>query len=299
MRAIRFVIILIAVVSAGTIRAEDAKPLILRARPIQIISCDTLPTQVKPAVGHIRFKPGFGIFYLVEGTDLRGVKAGSLFIDSIFTPDGTDISRKRNGEPAYNQGAFPTVSDDGTYCIFSVEVGDSSQFGKVERLIVKGSIVALTGSEHEKKTVELDVNDGSEKKVGPFSIQVAGLVPMASPVVAGGYSPVISSDIPTAKVTPLGDQATVVQAPTKSARPPFGSSPNDGSAFVQINLAGPMSNIINATFKNGDRELQTGYTSYFPDRQRCYGFPRPHTGKLTLTLAYWAGLHEAKVQIGQ
>ena len=92
-----------------------------------------------------------------------GIKNESLSIHSVLTGDGKDISRKRNGDPAYRQGSFPKASDDGKYCVFYLEVDDASQFGKVEKISVKGSIIALIGSNREEKTVELNVGDKGEE----------------------------------------------------------------------------------------------------------------------------------------
>jgi hypothetical protein len=142
-----------------------------RIRPVQIVSCDTIPEGLAFDVKPMGYQPGFEIFYLVEGSDLAGIKPESLVIESIKSADGPDIAKKRNGKPACKLGPFPKASDDGKYCVFSMHV-DDNQFGKIDKLAIKGSVVVLSGSKREEKTVDLKVTDTKAKKVGPFSIQI-------------------------------------------------------------------------------------------------------------------------------
>jgi hypothetical protein len=269
MRTATFVAMLILAINVGAIFGEDASSTTLRAKPIQIVSCDVLPPEAVHLGGFMQHKPGFQIFYLIEGADLIGIKSESLSIDSVLTADGKDISKKRNGNPSYQQGSFPKASEDGKYCVFSLEVDDASQFGKVEKIAVNGSIVALIGSNRQEKTVELKVGDKKETKIGPYSIQVS----KSNGGMFGGMMPMLTPGS-------SGDSA-------KSGE----------KSFIGIKLTGPMSGIIKAKFKDGDHELQSGYS--YDSKSRNYDFPTPKSGKITLTLSYWADLKEAKVKIGQ
>jgi hypothetical protein len=296
-------------ISLGLAVADGAEAA-LHAKPIQIKSCDILPGQVMPIAGFMQHQAGFEIVYLVEGADLVGVKSATLAIDSILTPDGRNIAKKRNGNRAYSLGSFPKATDDGKYCIFSLQVDDASQFGKVEQLKIKGSIAALVGSAREEKTLELSVNDtkpAAEKKgagdkreandkktagdkktpkakktaadkkvatVGPFTIAIGD---RESGGFGGLFGPL------------LGGMGT---APQPAAAPQNGKP-----SFVGIKLTGPMEAIIDVKFKDGDQELQSGYE--YDTNSRQYTFSKPSSGKLTLMLSYWADLKETKVLIGQ
>ena len=155
--------------NALAVGGEDAKPATLRARPVQIISARPARTGGQRC-RVMQHKAGFQNLSH-RRRRLIGVKDKSLVIDSMTTPAGKDISKKRNGHPAYEQGSFPKTSEDGKFCIFSLEYPDSSQFGQVEKLVVKGSITALLASHREEKKIELDVGNKKSQKVGPFTLQ--------------------------------------------------------------------------------------------------------------------------------
>jgi hypothetical protein len=147
---------------------EAAQPE-LRIRPIQIISCDTLPEALPWNIKPPLHEPGFQIYYLVEGTGIAGIS--SLVIDTIKTPDGVDISKHRSGRLTYKLGSFPPTSANGKYALFSLYVSEN-QFGKVEKLDVKGQVTILLGSKREEKTIELKMAEEQQKQIGPFSVQV-------------------------------------------------------------------------------------------------------------------------------
>jgi hypothetical protein len=145
-------------------------------------------------------------------------------------------------------------------------VDNPSQFGKVEKLKINGEIVALLGSQREEKTVEIDVKEKQETKVGPFSIQVGK-------PGAGGLMGVFSMAL--------------------SGTPPAKKESDN----VGVKLAGPMSAVIDAKFKADDQDLRPCYS--FDEKARDYTFQKPKSGKLILTLSYWNDLKEAKVKIGE
>lgn len=272
MRATILAAAAIVVLFGGILRGEDAKPAVFHAKPFRITSTGVVSGEAMAAVtGFGQNKPGFEISYLIEGEDLIGVKKNSLEIKSIMTGRGKDISKKRNGKIAYDMGSFPKASDDGKYCVFSIEVDDASQFGKVEQIKVNGSIVALLGTKREDKTVEVNVNEKKETKAGLFSIQVG------KPGAGGGM---------------FGALTQALGGPGAAPSAKDGDKSNVG-----IKLTGPMSSMIEAKFKDGDHELQSCYS--YDDKSRDYTFPKPKSGKLTVILSYWADMKEAEVRIGE
>jgi hypothetical protein len=162
----------VGLLAMGAVYAQEAGQPSVRARPVQIVSCDDLPARLDFKVKPMGYKPGFQIYYLLEGENLVGIKKDSLVLDFIKTASGSDISKHRNGKPAYEQGSFPKVSEDGKHGVFSVEV-EENQFGKLENLSIKGTITVLTGSQRKEQSVELSVADKQKKKVGPFSVAIA------------------------------------------------------------------------------------------------------------------------------
>jgi hypothetical protein len=146
---------------------EHAQP-VLRARPIQIVSRDTLPEEMRRKL-LLLSEADFQIFYLLEGTNIAGVD--SLVIDTIKTPDGVDVSKDRNGRPTYALGYRTNLTPDRKYGVFCVNV-TGSQFGKVEKLEVKGHVVALIGSRREEKTIEVKATGENPLQVGPFTIKI-------------------------------------------------------------------------------------------------------------------------------
>lgn len=141
----------------------------LSVRPIQMVSCATLPDGIAFDVKPMGHEAGFEIFYLVEGKNLIAIKEDSLILSAIKTKEGLDISKSRTGDPTYKQGPFPRVSKDGKYAVFSVKV-EHEQFGKVDALTMQGSVVALMASKRETKDLALPVTGKQSKNIGPFTV---------------------------------------------------------------------------------------------------------------------------------
>ena len=94
--------IVVAMISCNLAPGGDGGKPSMRVRPIQIISCDNLPSEMAIDAKPMGYQPGFQVFYLVEGQDIAGFD--SLAIESINTPEGVDIWKYRNGKPAYKVG---------------------------------------------------------------------------------------------------------------------------------------------------------------------------------------------------
>ena len=116
MKSTIIAVLILTLAGSVLLGGEPLQP-IMRARPIQIISCNTWPDHVPIDLKPMGHKSGFEIWYLIEGKDLAGVN--SVVIDAIRTPEGADISKDRDGHPTYELGPFPQNSTDGKYAVFS------------------------------------------------------------------------------------------------------------------------------------------------------------------------------------
>jgi len=202
MRIIICLSVMICAVTFGVFHAQETKNPSISVRPVQIITCDDLPSGLDFMTKPMGYKPGFQIYYLLEGENLIGIKSDSLVLDFINTASGADILKQRSGKPAYKLAPFPKTSEDGRYGIFSI-VAKQNQFGKLDGFSIKGTITILTASKHEKKSIELPVAGTQKKNVGPFSVKIdsGGESPM-------GFGP---SDNNTLSVTFYGPLASIIE----------------------------------------------------------------------------------------
>jgi hypothetical protein len=150
------------------IQEEKYETRAFPVRPIQIVSCASLPSDLTAEVRPCGYEDGFQIYYLVEGDSIAGFD--SLSIDSVKTPEGGDVSKEKSGTATYRAGPFPKISVDGKYCVFSLVV-PRNQFGNVEKLAVRGRVTLLVGTKREERRATLAIDDQSEKKIGPFTVQ--------------------------------------------------------------------------------------------------------------------------------
>jgi hypothetical protein len=150
-----------------------AEPAALTARPIQIVSCDRLASELPFEAKPMGYEPGFQIFYAVTGEDLIGFKDDSLAVDGIKTADGKDLGKSRTGKPTWKMGSFPKVTEDGKTGIFSLECSEVA-FGKVESLKISGSVVALIGSDLQNKEIAFTVGKDAEQKLDSLTITFGG-----------------------------------------------------------------------------------------------------------------------------
>ena len=214
---------------------------------------------------------GFQIYYLAEGRDI--VRFDSLVIEAIKTPEGIDISKLSNGEPAYESGHFPLTSADGKYCVFSLIVSQN-QLGKVDRLSIKGHATILVATKRAEEKLGLDVADKGVKKAGPFSVQVK---PSRSGVFPSFVIP------PT--VAPSTDRKPSELTPARPIRP----------NAVDVRVTGPLKSLISARFMDGNDRLEP--SCMWDDTERTYTIPKPKAGEVSLTLKYAVELKEAHLPL--
>ncbi len=140
-------------------------------KPVMISAGAELPASLGFRDKPMFYYLGFEITYLVEATDLIGFKKDSLTVTSITAADGKDISKKRNGKPSYELSSFPKITDDGKYGIFQIKVSEN-QFGKLDNLKVTGTVVALTGSDRQTKTLTMKLSETKVEEVGGLKISL-------------------------------------------------------------------------------------------------------------------------------
>jgi len=146
-------------------------PPALKARMIQVLSCDDIPASVPFDAKPMQYEPGFRVWFLIEGADLVGFKPESLAISAMIDGAGKDISKKRNGSPAYKMGSFPKVSDDGKFAVFEVD-GTENEFGRADQIKISGAVTMLTSTKRSEAKGELDLSLQRKVALGPFQASV-------------------------------------------------------------------------------------------------------------------------------
>jgi hypothetical protein len=253
--------------------AQDLIRPSFRIRPIQTISSDTVPEDLPFEVKPGPLRKGFTIYYLVEGKDIACFD--SLAIESIKTPQGADISRNRNGTPAYDTGAFPRTSTDGRYCLFSLDFNEN-QYGKVDTLAIKGEVTLFLATQREAKKIWLKPDDEQEKKVGPFAVQVK-----PAPV-----QPDRPFAVPHTSRKQIRDG--IVPAPVEVPPRPV---------FRTIEITGPVQSLAVVRITDGDEEIMEGAS--WDEKSRVNYVPQPKTGEYAVILVYWLDMKKVKFPFGQ
>jgi hypothetical protein len=221
------------------------------------------------------YQPGFQVYYLVEGEDIAGF--GSVAVEAVTTPDGTDISRYRNGSPAYTTG-FSNTSPDGKYCVFSVAVANN-QFGKVDSLAIKGQVTVLLATNREEKTIDLKATEKGEKKIGPFSVQVKSAgnnVPMPVPATITPQPPPIT---PTSSTPARGNVSLPAIRASSTASPILPPTVDPKAIFTPVRANG-------ATPVPGPPPAITYNPYQGPPPATTYTVPNPYQGPTTSRLPY-------------
>ena len=170
------IILALTVLSMHTTDCADAAKTAsalstVTCKPVMIFAGTELPASIGFQDRPMGYNLGFEIAYLVEASDLIGFKKDSLSITSITAADGKDISKKRNGKPSYELGSFPKTTDDGKLGIFQIKVSEN-QFGKLDNLKVIGTVVALTGSDRQTKTLTMKLSETKIEEIGGLKISL-------------------------------------------------------------------------------------------------------------------------------
>jgi hypothetical protein len=321
----RTAMLILALIASRAVGA-DSNPTPLEIRPIEITSWAAHPDDL--SVGLEAFlqgrnrRPGSQIVYLMTGKDLVGIKHDSLRIESVRTIDGAEISKKRNGEPAYQLLSLSTA-DSGKYCGFSVLV-EGDHFGKVETLAIKGTIVALRSTKHEEKTIKLNLADRGQKTLGPFSVCLDDVVSAASdPIDDTGswWESILSYLLGHPMICSFFEKADT-PVPTRACgdlRPADTSAPKGDAgripftfdftidevtkhAHVPLKVAGPIVNLIAVKYEMDGQRRVASNTSWDGEglESRTYNLPMPrHDAPLMVTVSYWTDVKESTVSFGK
>ena len=268
-------------------------------------------------------RPGFQITYLVRGKDLVGVKHNTLRVECPFARrTESRYPEKRNGEVAYTLHEVGATVD-GKYCAFAMYV-DGNQFGEVETLAIKGTIVVLRSTRHEERTVKLSLANREKKAAGPFSVCLARrclrglrtdrrakeLVQSVLRYLFGRaevHSP--SEDArPRAITCGIWKSADISETKEGLSRIPIAFDlelsigNGDNGDHVPLKVTGPMSNLIAVKYDvDGERHVAWNYDCSTEDfNSRTYNLPKPSSGApLTVTLSYWTDVKESSVSFGK
>jgi hypothetical protein len=236
--------------------ADDA----ITIRAIQVISQATVPDGVPDEAKRIMFNDGFTIGYLIEGSDIIGIKEHSLKIEHMLLPDGTDISKTRNGDDNFKEGSFPAFSDDGQFGYFQV-ASKHRLFGKVESLAIKGSIVVRTGSALTTVTSK-------------------------------------EHDLKASANDTLDEFAVVITPPGKSAN--HGQQDDDEKNSCSVVVTGSVEKISEIRLVVADTEIKPESWTSSEVGPRTYSFPLDAAvAKFTLKIKYWKNLKELPIDFGK
>lgn len=138
-------------------------------KPIMVQAATPIVEELKSLEKPMEYLPGFKIFLMVTGKDIRAFEKYRLAIDYVRTNDGQDVYKLTNGKSNFIKGSGRSTAN-GEKAFFSIESLDNI-FGKVETLQMKGEITLLTSSKSESiSTDELDFGKSESQKIGPFTL---------------------------------------------------------------------------------------------------------------------------------
>jgi hypothetical protein len=247
----------------------------LKIRPIQYISTDRIPDDLTLPID----RAGFQIRYLVEGEHLAALD--SVEIDSIRTSDGVELSRPKNGKPTHRVGDSPMVSDDGKYCLFTLEISQGP-FGRVEELTIQGQLTLLCGDELINSQIELVEGQSPRKIEGPFVISLVRS--KASALSPAAASPTAANSKPTTQVP-------------REPNPREGVPRDSDADILLVEIVGTSRILKGVEIRNGNDVLTPGATINQPGR-RSYVLPADTPGKLAVSIRYWNRVRAVKLPIG-
>jgi hypothetical protein len=157
------VFLIAALIMSCSIKAQD-----FSVKPIMIQAALPMVGELK-SIDTMEYRPGFKIFLMVDGKDIRAFETYRLAIEYVKTNDGQDIYKLVNGRSNFIHGHGRSTAD-GEKAFFSIESTENI-FGKVETLQIKGEITFSTSSKSESVvTNELDYEKSESQKIGTFTV---------------------------------------------------------------------------------------------------------------------------------
>lgn len=178
--------------AAPVFAADAPKPTALQAVPVCLVACAPLPDGLDFQTKPFNCKePGIQVTFMVKDKNLVGVKRNGVAVAKITAPNGTDITQQRNGDPAWNMGAFPKAAPDGSCLFFDVEVkfNDPAVTDAASRYQIDGKATLLM-SPGAKKVKKEHLKAGDTFKESGLEIKV---ISATSVQVSGGLDAVNGS----------------------------------------------------------------------------------------------------------
>ena len=173
---------------AGVAWADEpvAEPALFTVAPVRLVCIPPLPEGLPPMIqGKLAvaaaFVPSAGepaktryeIFMLATGAGLIAIQPGTLQIDHAKKPDGTNIARDYRGLSSYAAGTLPTVSEDGRFGLFTIQITTEDP-APVLPLDIKGSIRVKTSDKSETATLTARLQEEQEPaQLGPYEVSVS------------------------------------------------------------------------------------------------------------------------------
>ncbi len=106
---------------------------------------------------------------MIKGQDIIGVSDDSLKANSIIL-NGKDLSKTRTGKDTYEMGSFPSVSENGAFVIFDVEL-ETVPYGQLHNVRFDGVVDVQTSSKRVDLMQDVDVSTAFEVDMGPYRVE--------------------------------------------------------------------------------------------------------------------------------
>lgn len=258
-----------SILTAGILLAQHAQADSGIATVIGYRDCIQLPPEVT-----YREKPNYcgdkpSISFMVKSADLVGFKKESLKITKM-TLNGADISTNRLGEPSYSQGSFPSVTKDGVYAIFSVEL-DKPVFGELQKVKIEGAITLNTSKKLINTPIKnFDLSKPYAADVGPYKITYT---PPATTNTTNPPAPTDKSLVGAMTAALIGNSA-------------------DGS--LSISAKGNLTALVGIELIDKDKAIESN-SSMSNGTERSFGFAPPSSDIVSLKVSYWEELQEVVI----
>lgn len=248
-----------ALICSALLSAIPLTTFALDARVVGYKDCAQFPSDME-----FQDKPMFcgesaSLALMVESQGLVAIKEDSLKLTSL-TLNGVDISANRKGEPSYEIGSFPKVSEDGKYGVFEILI-NHPVFGQLQKIKAAGTIDLLTSN---SLATPADTKVDFSK---PFSI------------VIGPYTLSNHHQQPD----PQGSN-TIGNTIAKGLADMF--SPNSSQTNYSIHMLGDRDALVSIEIIDGNNIIKTTSSSWGGELKTFY-FDKPKQAAGSIRIKYW------------